>query len=171
MYSAVIYGPGTNWSLVAGRLAPNMGDYISLTADGSSVYANWADGRLGSADSWVAAITGGREHSAELDGEPVAEGGAISGQALALRVANPARAAAPVAVTFDLPAAGRAALEVYSIAGERVRTLVAGELPAGAQRLTWDARDRNGRVVSPGMYFLVLESGARQVSRRIALLP
>jgi len=49
-------GPPVNWSLVASNLAPNMGDYSALVADGCNVYANFADGRGGSPDSWVATI-------------------------------------------------------------------------------------------------------------------
>jgi hypothetical protein len=49
-------GPMVNWNLVSSNLAPNMGDYSALVADGINVYANFADGRQGSPDSWVAAI-------------------------------------------------------------------------------------------------------------------
>jgi hypothetical protein len=49
-------GPPTNWSLVNSLLTPNMGDYWNLVADGCNVYANFADGRQGTPDSWVALI-------------------------------------------------------------------------------------------------------------------
>lgn len=49
-------GPPVNWSLVSSNLAPNMGDYSALVADGCNVYANFADGRQGTPDSWVATI-------------------------------------------------------------------------------------------------------------------
>lgn len=49
-------GPSVNWSLVSSNLAPNFGDYWGLTSDGCNVYANWADGRQGTPDSWVALI-------------------------------------------------------------------------------------------------------------------
>lgn len=49
-------GPMVNWNNVSSNLAPNMGDYSALVADGLNVYANFADGRQGSPDSWVAAI-------------------------------------------------------------------------------------------------------------------
>jgi hypothetical protein len=49
-------GPSINWSNVASNLQPNMGDYSTLWADGRNVYANFADGRQGSPDSWVAII-------------------------------------------------------------------------------------------------------------------
>ena len=49
-------GPPVNWSLVSSNLAPNFGDYWNLVADGCNVYANFADGRQGTPDSWVATI-------------------------------------------------------------------------------------------------------------------
>ncbi len=49
-------GPPVNWSNVASNLAPNMGDYLALVADGCNVYANFADGRQGTPDSWLATI-------------------------------------------------------------------------------------------------------------------
>jgi len=49
-------GPPVNWNNVASNLAPNMGDYSNLVADGCNVYANFADGRQGTPDSWVATI-------------------------------------------------------------------------------------------------------------------
>jgi len=49
-------GPPTNWSVATSNLAPNMGDYSALVSDGCNVYANFADGREGSADSWLAKI-------------------------------------------------------------------------------------------------------------------
>jgi len=49
-------GPSINWNNVASNLAPNMGDYEGMTADGCFVYANFADGRGGTPDSWMAPI-------------------------------------------------------------------------------------------------------------------
>ena len=47
-------GLPVNWSLVSSNLAPNMGDYSNLVADGLLVFANFADGRQGTPDSWIA---------------------------------------------------------------------------------------------------------------------
>ena len=46
-----------NWSLVSSNLAPNMGDYSALLAEGCNVYACFADGRQGSPDTWVQSIS------------------------------------------------------------------------------------------------------------------
>jgi hypothetical protein len=162
-------GPSTNWNLTPSRLAPNMGDYIALTADRGSVYANWADGRLGSPDSWMAELGSERRRplvAADDEGADVA----ATGGRIALRAVNPAHRGTPVAVGFDLPRAGSVSLDVYSVTGQRVRTLWAGPVRAGSHRIEWDTRGRDGEVVSPGIYFVVLATAERRVSRSLALL-
>src|SRR4029078_2391324 len=52
-------GSPINWNTVSTDLIPNMGDYSALVSDGLNVYANWADGRQGTPDSWIAKITAG----------------------------------------------------------------------------------------------------------------
>jgi pre-peptidase/flagellar hook capping protein FlgD len=165
-------GPATNWNLIPSRLAPNMGDYIALTADGGTVYANWADGRLGSPDSWMSAITGGvrgRDENASLQPSPSEAALSVGGSA-GLEVGNPVRFGTPIALSFALSRAGDARLEIYSITGQRVRSLLAGTVSAGAQRLTWDARGRDGATVAPGVYFAVLETADGRFARRMVLL-
>ncbi len=49
-------GPSINWNLAATNLAPNMGDYMALVADGCRVYANFSDARDGTPDAWLALL-------------------------------------------------------------------------------------------------------------------
>ncbi|MCE9626543.1 MAG: T9SS type A sorting domain-containing protein, partial [Candidatus Eisenbacteria bacterium] len=69
--------------------------------------------------------------------------------------------------TLDLPRAGQASLELYSVSGQRVRTLANGAFAAGRHTLTWDARGRDGEAVAPGLYFAVLEQGGQRVQQRV----
>ena len=172
-------GPGVNWSLVASRIAPNMGDYISLHADGDNVYTVWADGRLGTPDSWMMPVAARRvgdrhgdddQHDASLLAGTGEESTTAEAASPGLRVPNPTRVGAALAVSFDVPMAGEADLGIYSVTGQRVRTLFAGPVPAGTQRLTWDARGRDGAPLPPGLYFALLRSGTWQVRQRIVML-
>jgi hypothetical protein len=43
-------------------------------------------------------------------------------------------------------------LEIYSVAGLRVRTLFAGALPPGKNEMLWDGKDDRGAVVAAGVY-------------------
>ena len=168
-------GPATNWNVVPSRLAPNIGDYISLVSDGNSVYASWADGRLGSPDSWMAAVSGGDEDE-RGDGRDDRALAARSDpdaalSTLRLTVQNPARANAPLELNLSLPASGEATVELYSVTGQHVRTLFSGPATAGTRRLTWDARARGGESLPAGLYFAKLRFAGREAEQRIVLLP
>ena len=168
-------GPGINWNLIPSRLAPNMGDYIALSSDGDNVYALWADGRLGTPDSWLMRVAGG-DRDGDDDGEDddhAAMARASAGEggvAMALRVANPAHARSAVGMSFDLPHASAVHLALYSVTGQRVATLIDGVRAAGAQQVTWDARGRDGAPAAPGLYFAVLKAAGAEVRQRVVLL-
>lgn len=55
--------------------------------------------------------------------------------------------------SFALPQAAEVRLHVYDIQGRLVRSIDAGVRAAGAQELTWDARDDSGRRIASGLYF------------------
>jgi subtilisin family serine protease len=74
------------------------------------------------------------------------------------------------AIAFEVPAAGRAALRVYSVRGNLVRTLVDEKLAAGGYRVRWDGRDDHGRAAASGVYFYKLEDGERSLTRKMSLL-
>jgi len=54
--------------------------------------------------------------------------------------------------TFNQPQAGYAELSVYDVRGRLVRSLQAGLLDAGDQRITWNGRDDAGLPVEAGVY-------------------
>jgi choice-of-anchor B domain-containing protein len=64
---------------------------------------------------------------------------------------NPAPGA--VALTLDLPEAGKVEVGLYDVGGRRVRTLHRGHAPAGPLVLTWDGNDDAGRRAPAGLYF------------------
>jgi flagellar hook assembly protein FlgD len=78
---------------------------------------------------------------------------------------NPARSA--TTITFDVVEAGNASLEVFDLAGRRVRTLYDGPADAGAHEISWNLDDDAGRPVPPGVYLYRLESGGESTYRRL----
>lgn len=74
------------------------------------------------------------------------------------------------AINYQLPQAGDVSLKIYNIAGQLVRTLVAGNRPAGSHSTTWDRRDDRGRQVSAGVYLCRLASGGQAQSRKLIVL-
>ena len=80
---------------------------------------------------------------------------------------NPSSGA--VRLRLGLPHAGVANLEVFDVSGRLVARVFAERRPAGWHELTWDGRDREGRPVASGTYFLRLTAGDT-VSRRFVVL-
>ena len=72
--------------------------------------------------------------------------------------------------SFVLAQSGPVSLRVYTLRGELVRTLVAGDLQAGAHALTWNGLDDQGRQAASGGYIVRFVAPDRTQSRNITLL-
>ena len=59
---------------------------------------------------------------------------------------------------FDLPATARGTVQIYDVAGRKIRTLFAGDLPAGPSSLRWDGREDSGAAAPGGIYFIRLRA-------------
>jgi flagellar hook assembly protein FlgD len=66
-----------------------------------------------------------------------------------------------VAVEYQLPVSGRVRASLLDVLGRQVSKLDAGEQNAGTHRLIWD-RDQEGRNLSAGAYFVLLDTGAEK---------
>jgi hypothetical protein len=86
--------------------------------------------------------------------------------ALSAPAPNPLRGSSTMRLA--LPREARVTLAVFDQQGRRVRTLLAGALPAGEHPVTWDGRDDGGRGVANGIYFVRGEAEGRTFTRRIA---
>lgn len=81
---------------------------------------------------------------------------------------NPVKGGAEL--RFGLAREGQASLEVFNVIGQKVRTLVSGNLPAGNHTARWDGCDENGRKVSSGVYVYRLNTGDRVLTRRMTVI-
>jgi len=61
-------------------------------------------------------------------------------------------------IRFSLDRSRRLDLEIYDVAGRRVRVLATGSLTAGLHTLTWDGRNESGHVLPSGVYWLLLDA-------------
>ncbi len=59
---------------------------------------------------------------------------------------------------------------VYNVAGQVVRTLADGVLPAGLHTITWDGTNQAGQALSSGVYFYRVVAGDEVVTRKMTLL-
>jgi len=73
-------------------------------------------------------------------------------------------------IAFDLPRSQRVQLEVHTVDGKRVSTLVDRELAAGRHELDWNGRDDRGRLLPSGVYLYRLVTTDREETRRMTLV-
>lgn len=73
-------------------------------------------------------------------------------------------------ISFALAAAGATELAIYTPAGQRVRTLLHEELPAGPHVVRWDGRGDDGRALASGLYIYRLQTAGHTLSRKMLLV-
>jgi hypothetical protein len=76
-------------------------------------------------------------------------------------------------IVFGIPArAGETEvrLEIFTVEGKLVRSLVAGKLTSGTHRVQWDGHDANGETAPTGIYFYRLRADKFTASRRLLLV-
>jgi hypothetical protein len=69
---------------------------------------------------------------------------------------NPSRIATEI--HFALGEPSRARVSVYSVCGQLVTELLDSDMPAGDHSVAWDGRDEKGEPVTPGVYFVRLDT-------------
>jgi hypothetical protein len=73
-------------------------------------------------------------------------------------------------IGYQLPQAGHVVLEVFSVDGSLLTTLVDRQMPAGPHHAVWNGRDRAGRPVASGVYFCRLRAGPFSAMRKMVLI-
>jgi len=61
-------------------------------------------------------------------------------------------------------------LEIFDVAGRRVRSISASSLAPGAHEFTWNGTDDGGQRMSSGMYIARLRAGDEQVVHRVMMV-
>ncbi len=73
-------------------------------------------------------------------------------------------------IVFSLDTTRKVRLTIYDAQGRKVRTLFRGLATAGQNSVIWRATDDAGRAVSSGVYYYRLETGTKQLTRKMVLL-
>ena len=58
---------------------------------------------------------------------------------------------------------------MHDLRGRLVRSLVNHTVDAGEHAVVWNGRDDQGRLAPAGVYFVNLQTGQGQVTRRVVL--
>jgi FG-GAP-like repeat/FlgD Ig-like domain len=81
---------------------------------------------------------------------------------------NPSRG--NVGFVFALPGAARMTIEVFDIAGRRVRQLADRTFAPGEHHLSWDGRDEEGSPIGAGVFFVRARGAGLEVERKFVRL-
>ncbi len=83
---------------------------------------------------------------------------------------NPLRAGRETRWAIERTGTGPVRGRVFDAAGRLVRVLSDGRPAASTTTLRWDGRDRSGRLVASGTYFLRVNAPGKELSRRLTVL-
>ena len=70
-------------------------------------------------------------------------------------------------ITFSLPHSANIRLDIYTIQGKKIRTLVNGLRNSGSQEIVWDCRNDYGQRIGNGCYIVRLVANRDEVSRKL----
>ncbi len=73
-------------------------------------------------------------------------------------------------ISYELPRDGNVTIDVYSILGERITTLVDREHKAGRYQVIWNGLNAKSSQVSSGVYFYKIKSGSFTDVKKMILL-
>lgn len=123
-----------------------------------------AEGNTGTLNDWGIRIRGTGEPT------PTEERDIPLPQQLTLKQNYPNPFNPSTNLSFYLPQAGNAKLEIFDLLGRRVATPIDGFMAAGNHIIDWDGRNAEGYRVSSGIYFARLTAGEKSAIIRMSLL-
>ncbi|GEM_PF-4251665 len=128
-----------------------VGDYPDNPWDEADMEFTVIEPEGSTADSW--GVVGWKEESSVIPSVAM----------LGNNYPNPFNA--QTSISFDVPTAGNVSLDIYNIMGQKVATLVNGNVEAGSHTVVWDAGN-----YSSGIYFYKLNTGNKVFTKRMTLL-
>jgi FlgD Ig-like domain len=134
---------------------------IAADASGGAIIA-WGDYRSGIGDIYAQRIG-----SSGLVPTGVHDTPRASAMVLSANYPNPF--SGETAMTLDLPADAAVNVDVFDVAGHRVRHLDLGHESAGSNAIAFDGRDDGGRPLRSGVYFYRVRAGNETVTRKMVI--
>ncbi|MBI5805025.1 Ig-like domain-containing protein [candidate division TA06 bacterium] len=75
-----------------------------------------------------------------------------------------------LAISYSLDKSDRAALKIYNILGQEIKTLFDRQHEQGSFTVKWDGRDNKGRELASGIYYYRLSLGTRSTCKKITVI-
>jgi hypothetical protein len=92
-----------------------------------------------------------------------------TGQAADGLILSPNPSSSSFTIRFSSDGRRPVSLDVYSVRGELVKTLIRGVSVEGTHSIVWQGDNENGSAVSPGAYFAVIRQGDKATIKKIVL--
>ncbi len=73
-------------------------------------------------------------------------------------------------IQYNVPKAGKVTVEIFNIAGQKVKTLVNEKQNAGINSVQWNGTDDNGKVVTSGVYLYKIKNGKYTSTKKMILM-
>ena len=73
-------------------------------------------------------------------------------------------------IQFSVPYSANVKLNIYDIAGKKIRTLLDGDIEPGIIDTFWNGVNDNGEFASSGIYFIVLDMNDSKYINKVTLL-
>lgn len=73
-------------------------------------------------------------------------------------------------LAFDLPSGQVVRIAIHDVSGRCVAELADSWFGPGTHELVWDGLDSEGRTLSSGIYFVLMEAGTARLTKRLVLL-
>ncbi len=73
-------------------------------------------------------------------------------------------------IEYALKKGGHVTLHIYNVLGQKVKTLLDQDQPAGFYQINWDGENDKGKVVSSGIYLYKLEVNGFSQAKTMLLL-
>ena len=135
----------------------------TIVTDGfGGAIAVWDDYRNGgTADIYANRVTLGGVVPTAVGDTPAMPSIAVS------NYPNPFSTATVIEITMDREA--HVSVDVFDVAGRRVRAMNVGRVGAGARLITFDSRDERGKSLPSGLYFYRVRAGDATVTRKMVI--
>jgi hypothetical protein len=141
------FAAGSGGAAAVSSIAVSVGDVLALTLTKTASPGDYS---------------GMRMQVGLIEPTGVGEPGRVMGLRLDSPSPNPFRAR--TLLRYALPRETHATLAVYDLAGHRVQVLFSGFAAAGEHQVAWDAQ------VPAGLYFVLLDTPAHRLTRRVAVI-
>ena len=73
-------------------------------------------------------------------------------------------------IAFSVKEQGPVRIDIYNLSGQKIRTLVNGNMTAGNHTVVWNGTDGNSRTVGSGVYFFKMSAGKYTSTKKMIMM-